>query len=157
MEVKYINPFLESFTNVISTMALIELSVGRPRIKEDEIALGDISGLIGMISPQVKGSLSITFEKSLALKVMHNMLGEAPTSIDDEVTDMIGEITNMVCGGAKKILGEKGYEFEMATPMVVAGKNHHISHQANGKKIILPFTSLNGKAYVEICFQQEEA
>ncbi|MGL4476221.1 MAG: chemotaxis protein CheX [Shewanella sp.] len=154
MEVKYINPFLESFLNVISTMATIELSAGRPRIKQDEIALGDVSGLIGMISPQVKGSLSITFEKGLALKIMHNMLGECPDHINDEVTDMVGEITNMVCGGAKRILGEKGYQFEMATPMVVAGKEHHISHQAHGKKIILPFTSLNGKAFVEICFQE---
>ncbi len=81
-----------------------------------------MSGLIGMIGPQTKGSFSVTFEESLALEIMFRMLGEKPKSINEEVTDMVGEITNMVTGGAKRILGEKGYEFSMATPVVVSGK-----------------------------------
>ena len=82
-----------------------------------------------------------------------HMLGENPGKINEEVTDLVGEITNMVTGGAKNLLGQKGYEFEMATPMVVSGKGHTISHKANGTKIIMPFTSPHGTAYIEICFE----
>ena len=108
MRADFVNPFLLSLMNVMSTMAQVELKPGAPRKKNDDVARGDVSGLIGMVGPQTKGSFSITFDKSLALEVMRRMLGEAPTTINDEVTDMVGEITNMVTGGAKRILGEKG-------------------------------------------------
>ncbi len=153
MNVNFINPFLGSLLNVISTMANMQLTPGKPRIKTDNLAKGDVSGLIGMVGPQTKGSLSITFEQGLILEIMQNMLGENPGEINDEITDLVGEITNMVTGGAKNILGDKGYDFEMATPVVVSGLGHRISHKANGKKIIMPFTSPHGSAYIEICFE----
>ncbi|HCE52346.1 MAG TPA: chemotaxis protein CheX, partial [Shewanella baltica] len=124
MNVNFINPFLQSLLNVISTMASMDLTPGKPQIKSDNLAKGDVSGLIGLVGPQTKGSLSITFEQKLVLQIMQNMLGENPGKINEEVTDLVGEITNMVTGGAKNLLGQKGYEFEMATPMVVSGKGH---------------------------------
>lgn len=154
MNVEFINPFIKALLNVLSTMAQTELTPGKPLKKKDDIARGDISGLIGMVGPQVKGSLSITFEESLALEIMNRMLGEKPAELNAEVSDMVGEITNMITGGAKKDLADKGYEFGMATPVVVSGKDHTISHQVDGPKIILPFTSDDGKAYLEICFDK---
>jgi len=78
----------------------LELKPQKPRIKKDEIARGDVSGLIGMVGPQTRGSMSITFDEALALEIMQNMLGERPNGLNEEVTDMVGEITNMVTGGA---------------------------------------------------------
>ncbi|MFT5234899.1 MAG: chemotaxis protein CheX [Shewanella sp.] len=153
MNADFINPFLVSLINVISTMANMQLTPGKPRIKKDNIAKGDVSGLIGMIGLKTKGSLSITFELNLVLEIMQNMLGENPGMINEEITDLVGEITNMVTGGAKNILSDKGYDFDMATPVVVSGIDHSISHKANGKKIIMPFTSPYGKAFIEICFE----
>ncbi len=146
MNVTFINPFLQSLLNVVSTMANMQLTPGKPRLKTDNLAKGDVSGLIGMVGPQTKGSLSITFEQGLILEIMQNMLGENPGNINEEVTDLVGEITNMVTGGAKNLLSDKGYEFEMATPVVVSGIGHKISHQAQGKKIIMPFVAPKGSA-----------
>ena len=135
MRVEFINPFLMSTLNVMSTMAMIELKPSKPQRKENHTAVGDVTGLIGMVAPQLKGSLSITLDEKLALNVMQNMLGEAPPAINDEVTDMVGEITNMVAGGAKRLLGESGYEFDMATPVVVSGKNHSINHPVSDGEV----------------------
>lgn len=154
MNVEFINPFLAALLNVLKTMAQTELKPGKPKKKSDEVARGDVSGLIGMVGPQVKGSLSITFDENLALTIMERMLGERPESIDAEVTDMVGEITNMICGGAKNELSEKGYEFGMATPIVVSGKGHTINHQVDGPKMIMPFKSDAGEAFLEICFDK---
>ncbi|MBB1316188.1 chemotaxis protein CheX [Shewanella sp. SR43-4] len=153
MNVEFINPFLVSLINVISTMATIELTPGKPQLKNHDIAKGDVSGLMGMISPKTRGSLSITFEQSLILEIMNNMLGEKPESINEDITDLVGEITNMVTGGAKNLLSEKGYDFDMATPAVVSGKNHTISHKARGKKIMMPFSHKHGNVFIEICFE----
>lgn len=154
MNVEFINPFIAALVNVLKTMAQTELKPGKPKKKGDDVAKGDVSGLIGMVGPQVKGSLSITFEESLALDIMQRMLGEKPSEIDADVTDMVGEITNMICGGAKNELGEKGYDFGMATPIVVSGKQHTINHQVDGPKMIMPFSSDSGNAYLEICFDK---
>ncbi len=155
MNVEYVNPFLSSLVNVLSTMANTQIVPGQPRIKKDEVARGDVSGLIGMIGPQTKGSFSVSFEESLALEIMFRMLGERPKAINEEVTDMVGEITNMVTGGAKRILGEKGYEFSMATPVVVSGKGHTITHKCDGPKILMPFDSDFGKVHIEVSFDNQ--
>ncbi|MDO6708111.1 MULTISPECIES: chemotaxis protein CheX [unclassified Photobacterium] len=154
MRAEFVNPFLASLLNVLKTMASMELAPQKPLLKKDEIARGDVSGLIGMIGPQTRGSMSITFDEGLALEIMQRMLGERPNGINDEVTDMVGEITNMVTGGAKRILSEKGYDFEMATPAVVSGRGHTITHKSEGAIIIMPFESEYGKAFIEISFDR---
>ncbi|NRD72677.1 chemotaxis protein CheX [Shewanella sp. VB17] len=153
MNVNFINPFLDSLIHVISTMASMELSSGKLSIKKDNDAKGDVSGLISLIGPQTKGSLSISFEQKLILEIMQNMLGENPGMINEEIIDLVGEITNMVAGGAKNILADEGYEFEMATPTVVSGQTHTIRHKVKGQKIIMPFDSHFGKAFIEMCFE----
>ena len=154
MNVEFINPFLSSMLNVMSTMAQMELVPEKPRLKKGEVAMGDVSGLIGMVSEQTKGSLSITYEGKLALATMKKMVGEGPDEINDEITDLIGEITNMVTGGAKRMLSEKGIEFDMATPVVVSGKDHSIHHKAKGPVVIIPLSSPHGKAYIEFSFDE---
>lgn len=153
MRAEFVNPFLVSLLHVISTMAQLDLKAGAPRKKNDELARGDVSGLIGMVGPQTRGSFSITFDKGLALEIMRRMLGEAPENINEEVTDMVGEITNMVTGGAKRMLAEKGYDFNMASPVVVSGPSHTISHKTDSTKLLMPFESEYGRATIEICFE----
>ena len=152
MRVEFVNPFIKALKNVMSVMASIDLNVEKPKKKTDEIARGDVSGIIGMIGPQVKGSMAITFDENLALKIMKNMLGDDNSNINHEVMDMVGELTNMICGGAKNDLSKEGYAFEMAVPVVISGNNHSIHHKVDGPKIILTFTSTSGNAFLEICF-----
>lgn len=154
MRVEFINPFLSSMLNVMSTMAQMELTPEKPKLKTTEISMGDVSGLIGMVSPQAKGSLSITFDAPLALATMKNMVGEAPDQVNDEITDLVGEITNMVTGGAKRMLSEKGFEFDMATPIVVSGKDHTIHHKSKGPVVVLALRGEHGRAYIEFSFDE---
>ena len=154
MNVEFVNPFISGLLNVMETMAQTELKPGKPKRKQSDVAQGDVSGLIGMVGPQVKGSMSITFDENLALTIMERMVGERPEKLDAEVGDMVGEVTNMICGNAKRDLAEKGFEFGMATPIVVSGKQHTISHQVDGSKLIMPFMCDAGLAHMEICFDK---
>ncbi|MEJ2554334.1 MAG: chemotaxis protein CheX [Gammaproteobacteria bacterium] len=152
MKAEFINPFLESIINVLDTMANVKASAGKPQRKEEDIARGDVTGVIGMASEQVNGSLAITFTSAAIFDIARRMLGEEVTEVDATVTDLVGEITNMVTGGAKRVLAEQGYDFDMAIPSVVAGKNHRISRKYKGTKIIIPFQIIAGKFFVEVCF-----
>ena len=153
MKAEFINPFLISLMNVLSTMSSIQLTPKKPMLKKGAEAKGDVSGLIGLTTPNLKGSLSVTFEKKLALMTMKKMVGEMHQTIDADVIDMVGEITNMVAGGAKRLLSEQGFDFDMATPMVVSGENHTIRHQSKDKIVLIPLSSDYGYVYLEISFE----
>ena len=154
MNADFINPFITALINVLHTMAQTELVPGKPKKKSDDHASGDISGLIGMVGDKLQGSMSISFDEGLVLEIMHKMLGEKHNAVDADVQDMVGEITNMICGGAKNELDQKGYDFGMATPIVVAGKNHTINHQVDEKKMVMPFFHVSGNLYLEMCFNK---
>ena len=54
MNVEFINPFLSAIMNVLSTMAMMDVSPGTPSVKKDQVACGDVTGIIGMASDQAK-------------------------------------------------------------------------------------------------------
>ncbi len=153
MKADFVNPFLESVVNVLSTMASMTVTAGTPSLKTDDVAKGDVTGLIGMTGQQTKGSFAITFTERAIFNIASKMLGDHPTEVDESVTDLVGEITNMATGGAKALFEQKGYDFDMAIPTVVAGKNHCIVHKSSGPKLILPFSTDAGEFFVEICFE----
>ncbi|MDA8083022.1 MAG: chemotaxis protein CheX [Nitrospiraceae bacterium] len=154
MRVEFVNPFLESIIKVMATMAKTEATPGRPFLKQDGCAKGDVTGIIGMAGERARGSLAITFTESAILYIASRMLGEELKQVDDAVADCVGEITNMVTGGAKRILSEDGYRFEMAIPSTIIGKAHIISHRTSGSIICIPFSTMAGDFFVEICFDE---
>lgn len=152
MRVEFVNPFLVSLIDVMTTMAQIEPKPSKPRLKHGDRAPGAVTGVINMTGESACGSLAISFEKRVIFNIAKRMLNEEYSTINDEVTDLVGEITNMVTGGAKRLLGDKGYSFDMTQPAVMAGDSHRIIHDAPGRSILIEFATDNGCVYVEVCF-----
>jgi len=48
VNVEYINPFIEATLNVLKTMSRTEAIPGKPYLKKDQKALGDVSAVIGL-------------------------------------------------------------------------------------------------------------
>ena len=154
MDKNFLGAFIESVVNVLSTMATLEANPGTPVTKENEKAHGDITGLISMTGTEAKGTFAITFTEKVILEVTRRMIGEEVTGIDDTVIDMVGEITNMSSGGAKKLLSENGYRFDMAIPTVISGKDHIIRHKSKAPIIMVPFDTEAGNFFIEACFEE---
>jgi len=102
-----------------------------------------------MAGQQTKGSFAITFTEKAIFEIAAKMLGNHPPRQGDSVTDLVGKTINMVTGGAKALFEQKGYDFDMAIPMMVAGKNHRIVYKSSGSKLILPFSTESGEFCVE--------
>lgn len=158
MNVAFINPLLEATVEVLQTMAFTELQVGKPFLKDKTaISHGDITGIVGLTGDS-HGSLAVSFSEAAILQVVSNMFGEAFKEINDEVSDAVGEITNMICGDARRILAEKGYQLQGAIPTVINGKNHKICHVFRGPVLVIPFTI--GEAdrfFLEVCFEEKRS
>ena len=154
MNVNLINPVLETMVSVLTTMANLQPSIGKPRLKQNEIALGEVTGIMHMVSPKVRASLAISFSRPAILDLVKRMLGEELTELDDTARDMAGEMTNMVVGGAKNLYAAQGYDFAMSTPDILMGKDHTVHHAYSGKTIVLPFSADAGEFFVELCFEE---
>ncbi len=151
LEAKIINPFLEAAANVLQTMAMIPATPGKPFLKRDVTALGDVTGIIGITGDHT-GSLSITFSKSCITSVIANLFGTTVTEVNDEVCDAVGELTNMISGDARRRLEAQEVKLQGGTPTVVSGPNHSITHIHNGPYLAVPFETPSGQFTVEIAF-----
>jgi len=118
MDVKLINPFLNAAVNVLKVMAFTDAKPGKAYLKNDRKARGDVTGITG-ISGDAEGSLSITFSAGCMKGLMSNMFGDEIDEINQEVEDAVGEITNMICGDARRQLSENGgYKLSATIPTV---------------------------------------
>lgn len=154
MRADFINPFLLAMVNVLRTMCDLHPQVGKPILKEDNIARGVVTGFIDLMGEHTAGSMAISFSEPVAIDIVERMLGERPTEVDETVRDLVGEITNIVSGGAKKILSENGFNFYLSQPVTFEGEGHKILHSAYGPKILIPFHVESGDFVVEVCFRE---
>lgn len=152
MDAKLINPFINATNNVLSTMAFVTCKVGKPYLKKDDKAKGDVTGVIG-ITGDTNGTIAVTFDEGSILKIVSNMFGEEMTELDHEVADAVGELVNMISGQARRELEEIGRVFYAAIPTVISGKGHCVTHYTDGPKIAIPFSTDNGSFTIEVCLE----
>jgi chemotaxis protein CheX len=153
MDVKVINPFINATINVLETMAFMKVDAGKPYLKIDNVAVGDVSGVLGLTGI-ANGTVAVTFEEKCILKIVSNMFGETMSELNSEIADAVGELTNMISGQARRELEEVGKVFRAAIPSVITGRNHSIIHYTKGPKIAIPFNTDDGKFTIEVCFER---
>jgi chemotaxis protein CheX len=152
LDTDFINPFLSATLHVLDVQASVKATAGKICIKKDDDKfVGDVSGVIGIVSESFNGAVIISFPEKTFLKVMSGMLGEEYTEVTKEIVDGTGEIINMIFGQAKVVLNEKGYGIKTALPSVVSGKDHSLTTKTNGPVVIVPFESNVGDFFIEIC------
>ncbi len=157
MKAEYINPFLNAAKNVIQTMSRIEVKGGKPQLKTGHTTFGKVSGIIGMASANIAGNMIISFQEKCILNIVGSMLMEpVKASIDADVVDAVGELTNMICGGAKAELSKLGHSFDLATPTMIVGENIEITNYSDAPTIVIPLSTAHGDFVIEANFSEHK-
>ncbi len=149
MKVEYINPFIVSTMKVFSTMLGIELTRGQIFAKTAFNPECEVSGIVGLTG-KARGTIVLSLNRSTAIAVTEKLLGERPKEIGPDVVDAVGELANMVVGGAKAQL-EK-FEMSLSIPTVIAGKCFCVEFPSKVPPICIPFDSPWGPLTVEVGF-----
>lgn len=106
---------VECFTTMLNaTPYLQDVLFDTPTVKETHIA--SIIGLSG----DAKGIISISFSTETALNVAGRFLGENFVEMNDEVTDAIGEMANIIAGAAKAKI--QGLKLAISLPSIMRGE-----------------------------------
>ena len=151
VEINFVTPFINSAMNAFGTMALTAPRVGQPFYKNGvQLQNNDISAIIGLTG-RLTGWVALCFQKSAALKVASNLFGENKEVIDAEVHDAVGEIANIVAGGAKAEFFQKGFSYKIATPTVVIGSDHVLIQGKDSSCIVIPFHVNEGDFSLLVC------
>ncbi len=155
-----IGDIVEATSDVLSTMASFEVKAkefvqrkGTPECL-DITACMDITGILGFSGGR-KGSVLITFTEAIALKVVGGMLGVKLSKIDADVRDGVGEIVNMIAGGAKTRLQRKGVFFDLSIPNTIIGQNHQITAPASAVRTRIDFESCAGDFFMEVHLKED--
>ena len=119
----------EAVIDIFSSMVLLDISViegSTPVPMEGPM----LSGMIGLAG-DLQGTVLIHLPAPVAIDITNAFLGLEIDTVDDDVKDAIGELTNMVAGGVKFLLPETDQDIELAIPSVVCGQSY--SCEATGK------------------------
>lgn len=153
MNVKYINPFLTSTVSVFETMMGCTLSRETPYIGRGSQPVHDVSGIIGL-SGKAQGMVVLSLCREAALGITEVMLQERPESINSDVTDAVGELTNIIAGGAKGQM--EHLELSVSLPTVITGHTHSIEFPSRVTPVCIPFQSDWGPVTVEFGLVEDE-
>lgn len=139
-------------TEVFSTMLNLPLTPGKMQT-EPTVAAAPASGivsLIGLAGPWV-GTGSLACTGTLACRLSSHFLMTPFESVNEEVLDAIGEITNMVVGNVKTALEEKVGPMGLSTPTVIFGRNFQTRSARIHEWTVVPFNCEGERLYVQIC------
>ncbi len=150
MDVRYVNPFIVSIKQVFSTMAGVDVQVLKPKMKAADAEPVGVSGVIGF-SGDAAGACLLCFPTDVACKLASAFAGEEMSESHPDFADAIGELANMVAGGAKAQFD--GLAVSISLPSVVIGNPHEVTVTgvpSTAPRLIIPCNSELGLFHVEV-------
>jgi chemotaxis protein CheX len=147
MDVKFINAFVNSIAHVFKTMLAADVTVGKPALKNTDLVSAEVSGIIGL-SGEVQGSVVLSFGSAVACRVASKFAGTDLKIESPDFSDAIGELANMVAGGAKKDF--IGYEASISLPSVIIGAGHKVLQSKACPFLVIPCETTLGRFNVEV-------
>ncbi|MEM7626306.1 MAG: chemotaxis protein CheX [Planctomycetota bacterium] len=153
MDSQFILPFIESVTNVFETMLQLEVKIGTPSIKPDDANSHDVSGIIGM-SGDVEGTIVLGFPVTTAERAVGVFTGMEMDSKHEDFADAIGELVNMVSGGAKAKFTNR--KVSITCPSVIVGEHHTVSGRKDIVTIHIPVDCDLGEFSVDVSIRDAQ-
>lgn len=121
MDVKYINPFLDSFMNVmpqlgISNIIKNSLSVKGKLIKSSGVLIN--VGIVGDLKGNIIYGTTVECAKKIASAMM---MGMEIKELDEMAQSAISELSNMLAANASTIFSKNGVNVDISTPTLMYG------------------------------------
>ncbi|MEM7622708.1 MAG: chemotaxis protein CheX [Planctomycetota bacterium] len=148
MNPQHIAPFISSVKNVFQTMLQLDVAVGDPIIINGQSRDKDVSGIIGMTG-DVEGVVVLSFDFETAISTVSLFCGEPVERDSEDFSDAVGELCNMVCGGAKAGFPDNE-SVSISCPSVVIGSGHNVNRPADVPAVAVPCTTDCGEFVIEI-------
>jgi chemotaxis protein CheX len=149
MDVRHINAFLEATKAVFDSMVRLPITFEKPQLGTGKSQY-DVSGVIGL-SGDVVGSVIVGFSKVSAVQIASAFAGSPLELGTSDFADAIGELANMIAGGAKAKF--EGQDVSIGCPSVVVAPAHSISSPSSSASICIYCNTAGGRFVIDITMQ----
>ena len=150
MDVRFINPFIKSISNIFTTMMSSEVDFQKPFVKSAATEKPDVSAVIGF-SGDASGAVVLCFRKATAVKIASKFACTELAIDSPDFADALGEIANMVAGGAKADFS--GLDVNISLPSVIVGAGHEVVKSNAHPSLVIPCRSPYGEFTVEVSME----
>lgn len=147
LDVKHINPFLQSSLNIFESMVQVKLTVDRPRISSlsfDKVTFILQVGITGEMKGQVLIVMSLDRAKDIASRMM---CGMPVPELDEMSRSALGELSNMIMGNTATLFSTQDILIDITPPMSLLGNKLMLQADVQALEVPLlyegsPFISL---------------
>ncbi len=154
IDVKHINPFLQSSISVVESVTKVKLTVGKPELTDFHLKELTYAIQVGIVG-EMKGQVILAIEDDIAKEIASKMMFGMPvTELDEMSSSALNELGNMIMGNTATIFSTLGILIDITPPLAVYGSDLILKTDIDGLKIPL----LNeGREYIGlyICVYQE--
>jgi chemotaxis protein CheX len=121
MDVKHINPFLDSVVNVMPQLGITDIKKGKLTIKGKTINSPGVLinvGIVGDLRGNVIYGTTMESAKGIASTMM---MGMPVNELDEMAQSAISELTNMLTANACMGFSEQNINIDISTPTLMYG------------------------------------
>jgi len=156
VDVNVVNPFVNSVVRAFETMLDLPVTRGKLRIGTAKVGTSSIVATIG-IAGSSRGTIALEFPEKTAIHVVRRLLGNEQATMDDSVTDAVGELVNIVAGSAKAELSEGlDMPLSLSLPSMIRGSQFELHQPADCKWIDVPFESDAGPFTLKVVMTSDK-
>ncbi len=123
MDVKHVNPFIESFMSVMPQLGFSSVKKGELSVKTQELNNSGVIIIVGIVG-QIRGNVAYAISMSNAKKIASTMMMGMPV---DELNDMaqsaLSELTNMLTANAATCFAAINVTLDISTPTLLYGED----------------------------------
>jgi len=155
IDVKYINPFLQSTISIVKSVTQVDLTIGKPQRTDFYFKDMTYAIQVGVVG-EMKGQAVLAMEDSNAKDIASRMMFGMPVNeLDEMSSSALNELSNMVMGNTATIFSTLGILIDITPPMAVYGADMHLKSDIEGIRV--PFM-MDGKEYMSlyICVYQDK-
>lgn len=135
LDVKHINPFLQSSITIFESAAQMKLALGRP-----SVAVLDFSDYIFAlqvgVTGDLKGQILLVMTTDKAKMIASKMMFGMPvTELDEMASSALSELSNMIMGNTATLFSTQGIHIDITPPMAMLGAQLRLTSDAQALKV----------------------
>ena len=140
-----------STAEVFTTMLAMDVEAAPARAEHAAPTVADgVLALVGMAGAWA-GAGTVCCSSRLALRICGQLLMTETASVNEEVLDAVGEVTNMIIGNFKTAAEEYLGPLGLSIPTVIFGRNFTSRSIGRNGWIVVPFRCDGEELEIRVC------
>jgi len=123
VDVNYINPFVESFNNIMPQLGFCNVQLGEPSQKSKKLIDSGVIIILGIVG-DIRGNVAYKLDMASAKKIASTMMMcELVDELDDMAQSALSELANMLTANAATAFSNVGIMVDISAPTMLQGEN----------------------------------